>query len=162
MDGMGVYFLRTNLNVKDEVIIWNIYSTIREIENTFRTLKTDLDLRPIYHKNDDATMAHLHLGLLAYWLVNTIRYQLKQNNIHSCWSEIVRIGNTQKVITTSGTNTFDKIIIIRRCSQPNESLTKIYDIIKAPHKPFIKRKSVVHKSKLKKIETQQIRQPKPS
>ena len=66
MDGMGVYFLRTNLNVKDEVIIWNIYNTIREIENTFRTLKTDLDLRPIYHKNDDATMAHLHLGLLAY------------------------------------------------------------------------------------------------
>lgn len=162
MDGTGIYFLRTNLNVKDEVIIWNIYNTIREIENTFRTLKTDLDLRPIYHKNDDATMAHLHLGLLAYWLVNTIRYQLKQNNIHSCWSEIVRIGNTQKVITTSGTNTFDKIIIIRRCSQPNESLTKIYDIIKAPHKPFIKRKSVVHKSKLKKIETQQIRQPKPS
>ena len=40
---------------------WNIYNTIREIESSFRTLKTDLDLRPIYHKNDDATMAHLHL-----------------------------------------------------------------------------------------------------
>jgi len=37
-----------------------------------------LDLRPIYHKNDDATIAHIHLGLLAYWLVNTIRYQLKK------------------------------------------------------------------------------------
>jgi hypothetical protein len=61
-DNLGIYFLRTNLNVQDEVVVWNIYNTIREIENTFRTLKTDLYLRPIYHKNDDATMAHLHLG----------------------------------------------------------------------------------------------------
>ena len=118
LDSLGVYFLRTNMNVQDEITIWNIYNTIREIENTFRTLKTDLDLRPIYHKNDDATMAHLHLGLLAYWLVNSIRYQLKSKNINSYWSEIVRIGNTQKVITTAGTNTYDKIITTRKCSQP--------------------------------------------
>ena len=48
--GLGVYFLRTNLNMKDEVVIWNVYNTIREIENTFRTLKTDLDLRPVIIK----------------------------------------------------------------------------------------------------------------
>lgn len=154
---LGVYFLRTNLNVKDEVIIWNIYNTIREIENVFRTLKTDLDLRPIYHKNDDATMAHLHLGILAYWLVNTIRYQLKNNGINSGWSEIVRIGNTQKVITTSGTNTYDKTITIRKCSLPNESLKRIYDILKINNRPFTKRKSVVHKLEHKKDESQQIR-----
>jgi transposase len=47
LDGLGIYFLRTNLNVSDEMIVWNIYNTIREIESTFRTLKTDLDLRPI-------------------------------------------------------------------------------------------------------------------
>jgi len=57
---------------------WTIYNVIREIEATFRTLKTDLDLRPIFHKKDESSMAHLHLGLLAYWVVNTIRYQLKQ------------------------------------------------------------------------------------
>ena len=65
-DGLGIYFLRTNLPIKDEVVIWNIYNTIREIENSFRTLKSDLDLRPIYHKNEKSTMAHLHLGILAY------------------------------------------------------------------------------------------------
>lgn len=47
-DGLGIYFLRTNLSVKDEVVIGNIYNTIREIENSFRTLKSDLDLRPIH------------------------------------------------------------------------------------------------------------------
>ena len=45
---------------------------IDEIESTFRTLKTDLDLRPIYHKRDDAAMEHLNLGLLACWVVNTM------------------------------------------------------------------------------------------
>lgn len=151
-ESLGIYFLRTNLNVQDELMVWNIYNTIREIENAFRTLKTDLDLRPIYHKNDKATMAHLHLGILAYWLVNTVRYQLKHNDFNSCWREIVRIGNTQKVITTSGTNTYDKIITTRKCTQPNDNLKKIYDILKTKHQPFVKRKSVVHKPKLEKTE----------
>lgn len=155
IENLGIYFLRTNMKVTDEVVVWNIYNTIREIENAFRTLKTDLDLRPIYHKNDNATMAHLHLGILAYWLVNTIRYQLKNNNINNCWSEIVRIGNTQKMITTSGTNTYGKIIMTRKCSQPDEKLKKFYDILQSKYKPFKKRKSVVHKPELKKNETQQ-------
>lgn len=157
-ESLGIYFLRTNLNVQDELVVWNIYNTIREIENAFRTLKTDLDLRPIYHKNDDATMAHLHLGILAYWLVNTVRYQLKHNGIHSCWREIVRIGNTQKVITTSGTNTYDKIITTRKCTQPNENLKRIYGILQTKHQPFVKRKSVVHKLKLEKREPPQKQQ----
>jgi hypothetical protein len=157
IDNIGVYFLRTNMNVADEVIVWNIYNIIREIENTFRTLKTDLDLRPIYHKSDGATMAHLPLGLLAYWLVNTVRYQLKNHGINSVWSEIVRIGNTQKVVTTSGTNTYNKIVNTRRCSEPNEKLTNIYNILKIKHQPFTKRKSVVHKLELKNDQNQQQR-----
>jgi hypothetical protein len=161
-DSLGIYFLRTNMNVSDEVIVWNIYNTIREIENTFRTLKTDLDLRPIYHKNDDATMAHLHLGLLAYWLVNTIRQQLKSQNINSCWTEIVRIGNTQKVITTTAKNTLDQIVSTRKCSEPNENLKAIYDALKTNYQPFRKRKSVVHKPTVKKIETQQIPEFQPN
>ena len=96
----GVYFLRTSLAMDSQEQVWQCYNTIREIEASFRCLKSDLDLRPIYHKNDDATMAHLHLGLLAYWLVNTIRFQLKKKKITHSWTEIVRIANTQKIITT--------------------------------------------------------------
>jgi transposase len=103
-DNLGKYFIRTSIDLQDEILVWSVYNTIREIESTFRTLKTDLDLRPIYHKSDQSTIAHLNLGLLSYWLVNTIRHQLKSNGINSCWKEIVRIGNTQKVITTKGYN----------------------------------------------------------
>jgi transposase len=151
----GMYFLRTSLKIVDEIVIWNIYNTIREIEQTFRTLKTELDLRPIYHKTDKATMAHLHLGILAYWLVNTIRCQLKSHGINHSWTEIVRIGNTQKILTTSGQNTFDKTVTVRKCTQPDEKLSQLLQILKIPPKPFGKRKSVVHKLLPRKNETHQ-------
>ncbi|MFT6337246.1 MAG: transposase [Halioglobus sp.] len=118
LEGLGRYFLRTSMDMVDEVVVWNVYNTIREVESTFRTLKTDLDLRPIYHKNDDATLAHLNLGLLAYWLANTIRCQLKSNGIRHSWKEIIRIGNTQKVVTTRGFNKASEEIKVRKCSQP--------------------------------------------
>jgi hypothetical protein len=144
----GVYFLRTSLEANTEEIIWQFYNTIREIEATFRTLKTDLDLRPIYHKKDESTMAHLHLGLLAYWVVNTVRHQLKKEGIHSGWREIVRTMNTQKAVTTLAQNVQEEVIMIRRCSEPNPQVRKIYDALKYKYAPFKKKKSVVHKSEL--------------
>ena len=149
----GVYFLRTSLRIKDEVVIWNIYKTIREIENTFRTLKSELDLRPIYHQTDKATMAHLHLGILAYWIVNTIRHQLKCYGIHHQWNEIVRIGNTQKILTTRGQNGNDEMIEVRKSTEPEKKLAQLLDILQMPARPFRKRKSVVHKPTLKNDES---------
>jgi hypothetical protein len=144
----GVYFLRTSVEANTEGVLWQFYNTIREIEATFRVLKTDLDLRPIYHQKDESTMAHLHLGLLAYWVVNTVRYQLKKEGIHSGWREIVRTMNTQKAVTTLAQNIHDEVIMIRRCSEPNPQVRRIYDALKYKYAPFVKRKSVVHKSEL--------------
>ncbi|MDZ7776393.1 MAG: hypothetical protein U5L09_12715 [Bacteroidales bacterium] len=116
----GIYFLRTTLDEKDEQILWSIYNIIREIEYTFRVLKTDLDLRPIYHKTDGASMAHLHLGILAYWLVATIRYQLKQRGFNHEWKEIIRIMNTQKCVTTTVENIKGETVAIRQCTEPTQ------------------------------------------
>ena len=109
----GVYFLRTSLEATSEQTLWQYYNTIREIEATFRVLKTDLDLRPIFHIKDESTMAHLHLGLVAYWLVNTVRHQLKKENINIGWREINRIMSTQKAVTTLAQNVHDQVIMIR-------------------------------------------------
>jgi len=144
----GIYFLRTSLTEPDESTVWMIYNTIREIEYTFRVLKTDLDLRPVFHQKDESSMAHLHLGLLAYGLVNTIRYQLKQKGIRHDWREIVRIMNTQKCVTTLAQNKSDEIISIRKCSEPEEKTKQVYDALKYKYAPFIRKKSVVLKTEL--------------
>ena len=66
-----------------EELVWMVYNCIRNVESAFRCIKSDLNLRPIYHKTDEATEARLHLGLLAYWVVNTIRHKLKSSGINS-------------------------------------------------------------------------------
>jgi hypothetical protein len=86
--------------------------------------------------------------LLAYWVVNTIRHQLKKKDIHSGWREIVRTMKTQKAVTTLAQNIHDEVIVIRRCSEPNRQVRKIYDALKYKYAPFKKKKSVVHKSEL--------------
>jgi len=149
----GIYFLRTSLNEQDEKTLWTIYNAIREIEYTFRVLKTDLDLRPIYHKTDDASMAHLHLGMLAYWLVATIRHQLKQKSIHSDWREIVRTMNTQKCVTTSVVNIRNEVISIRQCTEPTQQAKKIYDLLNYKYAPFIRKKSVVPPAEILKMDS---------
>jgi hypothetical protein len=139
----GHYLLRTNLDAKSERVKWQIYNVIREIESTFRTLKTDLDLRPIYHKTDKASMAHLHLGVLAYTAVNTIRQHLKNNENNSSWKEIVRIMNTQKLVTTQMEGPQGRIIKIKKCSEPTKEVEAIYKQLKFKPKPFRQKKFVV-------------------
>lgn len=139
----GHYLLRTNLDTKEEKVQWQIYNVIREVEATFRVLKTDLYLRPIYHKTDSASMAHLHLAILAYSLVNTIRHQLKKEGITSSWAELVRVMNTQKLVTTKMNGPQGKIIQIRKCSEPTKQVSQIYKVLNYKSKPFKQKKFVV-------------------
>ena len=88
-------------------------------------------------------MAHLNLGILAYWLVATIRYQLKQYGINSDWREIVRTMNTQKCVTTSVLNIKNETISVRRCTEPSKEVKKIYELLNYKYGPFTQKKSVV-------------------
>src|SRR6056297_946715 len=132
----GIYFLRTTLDENDEQTLWDIYNIIREIEYTFRVLKTDLDLRPIYHKTDNASMSHLHLGILAYWLVATIRYQLKQKGYNHDWREIVRTMNTQKCVSTTVGNIKGETVSVRQCTEPTQQTNIIYRLMNYKSIPF--------------------------
>ncbi len=136
--GHGVYFLRTNVRTLDERTTWDYYNLIREIETTNRQLKTDLQLRPIYHRKDERSDAHLFFGLLAYWVVNTIRHQLKQHGIKCYWTEIVRRMSTQKLVTTQGLNPLGDKVELRQCSRPTKSAREIYRALGYQEAPFKK------------------------
>ncbi len=143
----GVYFLRTSLKEIDEDTFWMIYNTIREIESSFRTLKTDLLIRPVFHKTDDNTIAHLNLAVLAYQLVNTIRFQLKAKGIHHDWSHLVRIMNTQKAVTVTMLDKQSRKIYIRKCTKPEPQVSQIYNALGYKYYPFI-RKYVLPENKM--------------
>ena len=138
----GIYFIRTSLNDSEENL-FKIYNTLTEIEASFRVLKTDLSLRPVYHQTDKNTLAHINLGILAYQVVSSIRYQLKQKDIHYDWRNIVRIMNTQKTVTNSMKNKKGQKIIIRTCSLPIVKAKQIYETLNYKHAPFYRLKSVL-------------------
>ena len=73
----GKYVIITSLYERDELNIWKFYNVIRSVKETFHVLKTDLDIRPVYHKSDSGIKAHLNLAVLAYWLVSVTKYRLK-------------------------------------------------------------------------------------
>jgi hypothetical protein len=141
----GVYFIRTNIRKTDEKMLWDIYNAIREIEATFRILKTDLSLRPIFHQKDEFTIAHLNLCILAYIVVNTIRYRLKNHGIHYDWQNIIRIMNTQKAGTIIFEKRDKKQINIRVCSIPSAGAQEIYSAMGYKPMPFYRKKFVFPK-----------------
>ena len=119
----GVYCLRTNIPDWSEEHLWTTYIMLTEIEATFRSLKTDLGLRPVFHHKEDRVTGHLFITLLAYHLVHTLRYQLKQQGIHLSWDSIRNIMSTQQRITLI-LPTDDKITIHLRTTTQVEARQK--------------------------------------
>lgn len=142
----GVYFIRTSLDCKEEATLWNIYNTIREIEATFRVLKTDLKIRPVFHQKDINTESHLYGSILAYGIVQSIRNPLKTHGNHSDWSNIVRTMNSQKVVTTTMQTQTGKTIYLKKCSEPEAEVSEIYQALGYKDRPFWQKKSVLPKN----------------
>jgi len=145
----GVYFIRTNYENPNEKELWNIYNTIREVESTFRSLKSDLftefceKIRPVHHQKDDRIEAHIYLTILAYQLVNTIRHMLKGKGINYDWKNIVRIMNTH-TIQTIVLPTDKKIIHLRKPANPISEVKQIYDATNSLNSQKAVKKYVVY------------------
>jgi transposase len=73
----GRYLLRTNLTGKDPAELWRFYIQLVEVEAAFKTMKDDLQLRPIYHQLEQRIEAHIFVAFLAYCLHVTLRAQLR-------------------------------------------------------------------------------------
>ncbi len=80
---------------------------------------------PVHHQNDERIESHIYLAILAYQLVNTIRYMLKKDGIHHDWKNIVRIMNTQ-TIQSIVCNNETKKFSIRKPSKPIKEVLEIY------------------------------------
>jgi transposase len=139
----GMYFIRTNIEKSDEIQLWNVYNTVREVEATFRCLKSDLQLRPVYHQKDQRIESHLYLAILAYQLVNTIRYMLKEKGITSDWRNIVRVMNTQTIQSVVFNNETKKFCV-RKPSKPIREVLDIYQATRTKSMIPDKKKYVVY------------------
>ena len=130
----GIYCLRTNNKTMDEKTLWKTYTTLTDLESVFKSLKSELGLRPIFHQKQSRVDGHLFITLLAYSLIHTIRYKLKQKGINYSWDTIRDILRNQKRITTSMKCRDGSTLYIRQSSELNDRQKEIYDALGINHK----------------------------
>jgi transposase len=73
----GHYLLRSNLTAEDPGVLWERYIQLTQIEAAFKTMKSELGLRPIYHQLGRRVEAHILVAFLAYCLLVTLKNRLQ-------------------------------------------------------------------------------------
>jgi len=72
----GHYLLRSNLTGEDPAVLWKHYVQLTQIESVFRSLKSELGIRPIHHQLEHRAEAHILIAFLAYCLHVTLKNRL--------------------------------------------------------------------------------------
>ncbi len=105
LEKLGEYVIRTNRLDLQEEDISNIHRSLTMIENSFRSMKSDLGLRPNYHKNEEATIAHIFITVLAYHIVCPILKRLAEAELNYTWNTVRNIlASHDRVITAFNTH----------------------------------------------------------
>jgi transposase len=72
----GHYLLRSNVSGEDPAVLWTRYVQLTQIESVFRSLKSELGIRPVYHRLEHRVDAHILVAFLAYCLQVTLKHRL--------------------------------------------------------------------------------------
>lgn len=133
---VGEYVIRTNRLDLIEEEISKIHRTLTTVEDSFRSMKSELGLRPNYHKRDDTSTAHIFITVIAYHIIAGILKKLRTNGINYSWRTIRNTLSTQVRVTTSF-NTEDKATIhIRTTTAPTLKQSDIYSKLGLVQKPI--------------------------
>ncbi len=139
----GVYCLRTTLTEPDDATLWRIYSMLTNLESVFRSLKTDLGLRPVYHQIERRVEGHLFISVIGYSVVHTMRMRLKADGITDSWETIRNTLATQVRITTTLQRRDGRTVHVRKASRSEPRQQKIQAALRLTANPGGTQQTVV-------------------
>ena len=125
----GVYCLRTTLVELDDATLWRTYTMLTNLESVFRSLKTDLGLRPVFHQIDRRVEGHLFISVLAYHFVHMLRLQLKASGIDDSWERLRESLATQQRVTATLQRRDGRTVHARKATRPEPHHHKINAIL---------------------------------
>ena len=131
----GVYCLRTTLLDQDSATLWRTYIMLTELESVFRSLKTDLGLRPVFHRIDRRVEGHLFISVLAYHFVHTLRLQLKARGVNDSWNTLRQALATQRRITVTLQRRDGRTVHVRKATRPQPRHQALGAILKLDPNP---------------------------
>ncbi len=125
----GIYRLRTNEESISVETFWSIYINLTQVESSFKSMKSELGIRPIHHQKERRVDAHLFITLLAYHVSHSIRYRLQKHGIKHSWETIRNILSGHVRVTTTMKGEDDQAIHIRKNSRSSSGQKKIYNAL---------------------------------
>jgi len=94
----GTYLLRTNLTADGAADLWKKYMQLTEVEAAFRSLKSELKIRPLFHQLERRVKAHVLVAFLGYALLVTLKHLLKRSaSEHSPAQALKRLAELYSV-----------------------------------------------------------------
>ena len=122
----GVHSLRTNLLDWTPEALWHTYTLLADVEAVFRSLKSELGLRPVHHRTPRRAEGHLFITVLAYQATRVIRNTLAEAGLgDATWASIREALAGQQRVTA----TFRRAVHIRRATRAEPWQKRIYDAL---------------------------------
>lgn len=132
----GTYFLRTDRTDLTTEKIWHTYIMLNTVEDAFKSIKSELGLRPNFHQRADRIEGHIFITILAYHLLRYIQYNLHQSGIHHRWSTIRTQLATHCQLTTSAPREEGGKVHIQHCTTPTLKQSEVYSALGISNVPI--------------------------
>ena len=139
----GVYILKTDRTDLESDKLWSLYMMLQRVERSFRYLKSNLGIRPIYHQLQHRSDGHIFISILAYHLLHSIEQMLLAHGEHRSWPTINEELQTQRMLTVSVEDTLARTHHIRLTTRSNETQAGIYQMLNVNPKPLPTKRYVV-------------------
>lgn len=122
----GRYRLRSSRTDLSDQELWHLYNMLTHVEASFRSLKDELSLRPVYHRVSRRIQGHVFLTVLAYHLLCVIQRALHKKGLRYHWSTLRHHLHGQVRVTTTMLNDKGQVIHIRHTSEPEPIHVTVY------------------------------------
>jgi transposase len=128
----GSYVLKTDRQDLTADEIWRTYILLTRVESAFRSMKSPLMERPIFHHLKNRTHTHIFLCVLAYHLLVAIEKRFLDKGIHTSWWTIRQQLSTHQVVTVVLPTADGRVLKIRKGGSPEPVHRKIYETLRIP------------------------------
>ena len=128
----GHYLLRSNLQGGDPAVLWERYVQLTQIESVFRSLKSELGIRPVYHRLEHRVDAHILVAFLAYCLQVTLKNRLKIHAPGLTPAAVLEKLAAIQMIDVHVPTTDGRMLIMPRYTQPEADVRILLDRLALP------------------------------
>ena len=122
----GSYLLKTDRDDLSADEAWRIYTLLTRAEAAFRTLKSPLGERPIFHHKEGRVEAHIFLCVLSYHLLMSIEKTLLDADVHTSWATVRETLKTHQVNTIVLPTDGGMVLRIRQGTTPDAAHRGLY------------------------------------